>query len=71
MHINLGTAFRCDIVLTARRAQETYDSFILHAVGLPGVQILYPQNFRRIVAIVGRRNEGCGTVSRVCTGTKN
>ena len=42
-------------MLTARRGQETHDSVILHAFGLPGVLILYPANFGRVVAIMGRR----------------
>jgi hypothetical protein len=58
-------------MLTARRAQETYDSVVLHAFGLPGVLILYPQDFGRVVAIVGCRYEGCGPVPRERTGTKN
>ena len=58
-------------MLTARRAQKTYDSVIQHAFGLPGVLILYPQNLRRVVAIVGRRYEGCGPVTRMRMGTKN
>jgi hypothetical protein len=58
-------------MLTARRGQETHDSVILHAFGLPGVLILYPANFGRVVAIMGRRYEGCGPVPCVCAGTKN
>jgi hypothetical protein len=54
-------------MLTARRAQKTYDSVILHAFGLPGVLILYPLGLRRVVAIVGCRHEGCGPVPRVRT----
>jgi hypothetical protein len=58
-------------MLTARRAQETHDPVILHAFGLPGVLILYPQNLRRVVTVVGRRHECRGPVPRMRTGTKN
>jgi hypothetical protein len=60
-------------MLTACRAQETYDSVILQTLGLSRVLISYPQNFRPVIAIMRCRYECCGPAPgpRVRTRRKN